>query len=202
MKDSVLTTKGWALLIVAAVLVAAGTINFAQRLTHKPPPTDGIDWVKTDDGIVVRSFEQDSPAGRKGVFGVLPGDRLKGVVVGDSEERDEVTTTYDVQTLPRRGEGRRAHRLPHRAPLEPRRHALLLDLPRQPAGAADADPARPLPQPDRRRLPAGRALRLLQAGRAGALRAPLRDALPRRLRLPLLQALRRSAKTSTSPSSS
>ncbi len=97
MKDSVLTTKGWALLIVAAVLVAAGTINFAQRLTHKAPPTDGIDWVKTDDGIVVRSFEQDSPAGRKGVFGVLPGDRLKGVVVGDSEERDEVTTTSDIQ---------------------------------------------------------------------------------------------------------
>ena len=29
MKSSVLTTKGWALLIVAAVLVAAGTLNFA-----------------------------------------------------------------------------------------------------------------------------------------------------------------------------
>ena len=97
MKDSVLTTKGWALLIVAAVLVAAGTINFAQRLTHKAPPTDGIDWVKTDEGVVARSVKRDSPAGRKGVFGVMPGDRLKGVVVGDSEQRDEVTTTYDVQ---------------------------------------------------------------------------------------------------------
>jgi hypothetical protein len=79
MKDSVLTTKGWALLIVAAVLVAAGTINFAQRLTHTAPPTDGIDWVKTDEGIVARSVAQDSPAGRKGVFGVLPGDRLLAV---------------------------------------------------------------------------------------------------------------------------
>ena len=64
MKDSVLTTKGWALLIVAAVLVAAGTINFAQRLTHTAPPTDGIDWVKSGEGIVARSIKQDSPAGR------------------------------------------------------------------------------------------------------------------------------------------
>ncbi|HEX8688305.1 MAG TPA: hypothetical protein VF654_17455, partial [Pyrinomonadaceae bacterium] len=97
MKDSVLTTKGWALLIVAAVLVAAGTINFAQRLTHTAPPTDGIDWVKTPRGIVADSVKADSPAGRKGVFGVMPGDRLIGVVVGDSERREEVTTTYDVQ---------------------------------------------------------------------------------------------------------
>jgi PAS domain S-box-containing protein len=93
----VLTTKGWALLIVAAVLVAAGTINFAQRLTHTAPPTDGIDWVKTDAGIVASSVKQDSPAGRKGVFGVIPGDQLVGVAVGDSEKREQVTTTYDVQ---------------------------------------------------------------------------------------------------------
>ncbi|HEX8283948.1 MAG TPA: ATP-binding protein [Pyrinomonadaceae bacterium] len=99
MKNSVLTTKGWALLIVAAVLVAAGTINFAQRLTHTGPPTDGIDWVKTPQGITAASVKADSPAGRKGVFGVMPGDRLVGVVVGDREQRDEVTTTFDVQVL-------------------------------------------------------------------------------------------------------
>src|SRR4051794_14639735 len=97
MKDSVLTTKGWALLIVAAVLVAAGTINFAQRLNRTAPPTDGIDWEKTEQGITASSVKADSPAGRKGVFGVMPGDRLIGVVVGDSEERDAVTTTYDLQ---------------------------------------------------------------------------------------------------------
>src|SRR4051794_32678653 len=97
MKDSVLTTKGWALLIVAAVLVAAGTINFAQRLTHTAPPTDGIDWVKVGDHIVANSVTADSPAGRKGVFGVMPGDRLIGVVVGDSDRREQVKTTFDVQ---------------------------------------------------------------------------------------------------------
>ncbi|HEX8291614.1 MAG TPA: GAF domain-containing protein, partial [Pyrinomonadaceae bacterium] len=96
MKDSVLTTKGWALLIVAAVLVAAGTLNFAQRLTHTPPPTDGIDWVKADGGVVARAVRQDSPAGRKGVFGVLPGDRLVGVSL-DEKTDDQVVNSYDVQ---------------------------------------------------------------------------------------------------------
>ena len=96
MKDSVLTTKGWALLIVAAVLVAAGTLNFAQRLTHTAPPTDGIDWVKEGDRIVARSVRQDSPAGRKGVFGVLPGDRLVAVSL-DEKTDEEVVNAYDVQ---------------------------------------------------------------------------------------------------------
>ena len=58
MKDSVLTTKGWALLIVAAVLVAAGTINFAMRLTHTGPPTDGIDWVTQDMVIQILHDEE------------------------------------------------------------------------------------------------------------------------------------------------
>src|SRR5688572_30015169 len=96
MKNSVLTTKGWALLIVAAVLVAAGTINFAQRLTHPAPPTDGIDWVKSDKGVVARSVKEDSPAGRKGVFGVMPGDRLIGISL-DEKRDDEVVNSYDVQ---------------------------------------------------------------------------------------------------------
>ena len=97
MKDSVLTTKGWALLIVAAVLVAAGTINFAQRLTHKAPPTDGVDWVQTPRGLAASSVKADSPAGRKGVFGILPGDLL--VAVSPDEKTDEqVVATYDVQS--------------------------------------------------------------------------------------------------------
>src|SRR5256885_13671528 len=78
MKGSVLTTKGWALLIVAAVLIAAGTLNFAQRLTHNAPPTDGVEWAQTPRGVVAVRVEPDSAAGRKGVFGIMPGDRLAG----------------------------------------------------------------------------------------------------------------------------
>ncbi len=96
MKSSVLTTKGWALLIVAAVLVAAGTLNFAQRLTHKSPPTDGVEWAQTPQGVVAVRVDPDSAAGRKGVFGIMPGDRLIGIKF-DESRGDEVTTASDVQ---------------------------------------------------------------------------------------------------------
>ncbi|HEX8338673.1 MAG TPA: ATP-binding protein, partial [Pyrinomonadaceae bacterium] len=59
-------------------------------------PTDGIDWVKTDGGVVVRSVSQDSPAGRKGVFGVMPGDRLVGVSL-DEKTDDQIVNSFDVQ---------------------------------------------------------------------------------------------------------
>src|ERR1044071_9405735 len=96
MKSSVLTTKGWALLIVAAVLVAAGTLNFAQRLTHVPPPTDGVEWVDTAQGVVALSVQPDSAAGRKGVFGIMPGDKLFGIKF-DEGRGDGVGRASDVQ---------------------------------------------------------------------------------------------------------
>ena len=96
MKGSVLTTKGWALLIMAAVLVAAGTLNFAQRLTHTPPATDGVEWAQTPQGVVAVRVAPDSAAGRKGVFGIMPGDRLVGIKF-DEGRGDEVTSASDVQ---------------------------------------------------------------------------------------------------------
>jgi PAS domain S-box-containing protein len=96
MKSSVLTTKGWALLIVAAVLVAAGTLNFAQRLTHTPPPTDGVDWVQTAQGVVAGDVDLNSAAGRKGVFGIMPGDRLVAVSL-DEQKDEEIASASDVQ---------------------------------------------------------------------------------------------------------
>ena len=95
MKNSVLTTRGWALLIVAAVLVAAGTLNFAQRLTHTPPPTDGVEWVDTPQGVVAASVNPNSAAGRKGVFGIMPGDRL--IAIGEQQKPDAVVSAADVQ---------------------------------------------------------------------------------------------------------
>src|ERR1044071_7288038 len=98
MKSSVLTTKGWALLIVAAVLVAAGTLNFAQRLTHTPPPTDGVEWVDTPQGVVAASVQPDSAAGRKYILGILPGDRLIGIKF-DEGRGDQVVAASDVQVF-------------------------------------------------------------------------------------------------------
>ena len=42
MKGSVLTGKTWLLLIVAALLITAGVLNFSQRLSHRPPPWEGL----------------------------------------------------------------------------------------------------------------------------------------------------------------
>jgi two-component system NtrC family sensor kinase len=98
MKNSVLTMRSWVLLIAAAVLVAAGTLNFAQRLTHPAPPTDGVDWVEMPDGrIVAESVDPNSAAGRKGVFGVMPGDRLVAVSLDDEDEGSQVERVSDVQ---------------------------------------------------------------------------------------------------------
>jgi hypothetical protein len=91
----VLTTKGWALLFVAAVLVAAGTLNFAQRLTHTPPPTDGVEWVDSSDGVVAASVQPNSAAGRQGVFGIMPGDRIIGI--GEQVKQDPAISASDIQ---------------------------------------------------------------------------------------------------------
>ncbi|HYP52406.1 MAG TPA: ATP-binding protein [Pyrinomonadaceae bacterium] len=96
MKGSVLTTRSWVLLVAAALLVAAGTLNFAQRLTHQPPPTDGVHWEQTDAGLVARSVDPRSSAGRRGFLGVLPGDRLVGLSF-DEEHYEQVVTVSDVQ---------------------------------------------------------------------------------------------------------
>ncbi|HEU4597817.1 MAG TPA: PAS domain S-box protein, partial [Pyrinomonadaceae bacterium] len=98
MKSSGLTTRAWTLLIAAGLLVAAGTLNFAQRLTHTPPPTDGVYWVQTPRGIIADSIDPDSAAGRKGVFGIMPGDRLIAISL-DERTNDEVVSTPDVQVF-------------------------------------------------------------------------------------------------------
>src|SRR3979490_991694 len=73
MKGSVLTGKTWLLLIVAALLIAAGALNFSQRLSHQPPPWDGVTWVDTAQGVVAKTVEPGSAAARAQV---IPGDQL------------------------------------------------------------------------------------------------------------------------------
>ena len=96
MKRSGLTTRTWVLLIATALLVAAGALNFAQRLTRTPPPTDGVEWAQTPEGIVARSVAPDSPASRPGIFGILPGDRLVAVIP-DEERREAIDDSAKVQ---------------------------------------------------------------------------------------------------------
>jgi PAS domain S-box-containing protein len=76
MKGSVLTGKTWLLLIIAALLIAAGVLNFSQRLSHQAPPWDGVTWVDTAQGVIAKAVEPGSAAARAQVN---PGDHLIAV---------------------------------------------------------------------------------------------------------------------------
>ena len=92
---SVLTTRAWVLLIAASLLVAAGTLNFAQRLTRTPPPTDGVAWEQTDKGIYARAVAPNSAASRAGILGIVAGDRLIAMS-NDEEHNDPIVATEDI----------------------------------------------------------------------------------------------------------
>ncbi len=91
-----LTTRAWVLLIAASLLVAAGALNFAERLTRTPPPTDGVVWEQSTDGIVARTVAPHSAASRAGILGILPGDRLIAIST-DEEHNEAILASSDVQ---------------------------------------------------------------------------------------------------------
>ena len=73
MKGSVLTGRTWLLLITAALLITAGGVNLWQRLRFQPPPTDGVTWIDTAQGVVAKAVEPGSAASRARM---IPGDLL------------------------------------------------------------------------------------------------------------------------------
>ncbi len=84
MKGSVLTGKTWWLLVAAALLIAAGALNFYQRLRHQPPPWDGVTWVDTSQGVIAKAVEAGSAAARARL---IPGDHL--IAISPSGRRCE-----------------------------------------------------------------------------------------------------------------
>jgi two-component system NtrC family sensor kinase len=88
MKGSVLTGKTWLLLIMAALLIAAGALNFSQRLSHQAPPWDGVTWVDTSQGVVAKAVESGSAAARAQVN---PGDRLLAITM-TGQRCEEITS--------------------------------------------------------------------------------------------------------------
>ncbi len=93
MKGSVLTTRTWFLLIGAVLLISAGVLNFGQRARHQTPPTDGVTWVDTNQGIIAQSIEPNSAADRAWL---LPGDRLIGISFDGRTKPDEIVRARDV----------------------------------------------------------------------------------------------------------
>ena len=92
-KGSVLTTKTWVLLIAAALLVSAGTLNFIKRVRSQPPPTDGVLWVQDGDRVVAQAVKSDSAGARAGI---LPGDHLIAISENQGQD-DQIASASDVQ---------------------------------------------------------------------------------------------------------
>src|SRR5229473_7917661 len=100
MKGSVLTGRTWLLLIVAALLITAGGLNFSQRVRFQinpsrfqAPPTDGVAWVDTVQGVVVKTVQPGSAAARARI---IPGDRLLAVSMTGRKSEEH---TSELQSL-------------------------------------------------------------------------------------------------------
>ncbi len=83
------------LLIAAALLIAAGALNLAQRLRSQPPPWDGVTWVDTKQGITAVAVEPNSSGSRARL---TPGDRLIAISK-DDRKYDVIDEAKDVQIL-------------------------------------------------------------------------------------------------------
>ncbi|MBA2339822.1 MAG: hypothetical protein H0V88_05470, partial [Pyrinomonadaceae bacterium] len=88
-----LTTQTWVLLIAAALLAACGALNVNHRLRHLPPPTDGVDWAMTKDGVVAKAVDQAHAGARAGI---LPGDHLVAISL-EGEHYEQLEAAEDVQ---------------------------------------------------------------------------------------------------------
>ena len=93
MKRSVLTTGTWLVLIGAALLVAAGALNFVQRARRETPPWDGVRWSETKQGIIAEAVDANSSGARARL---LPGDHLIAISIA-GDKYDEVGHAKDVQ---------------------------------------------------------------------------------------------------------
>jgi two-component system, NtrC family, sensor kinase len=93
MKGSVLTTGTWLLLLAAALLIAAGVVNFEQRWKHKPLPTDGVAWVQGKTGIIAERVDPGSSGAHAGIFA---GDRLIAVSE-DDKQYNEIGRDSDIE---------------------------------------------------------------------------------------------------------
>ena len=81
------------MLIGAALLVAAGALNFAQRARRETPPWDGVRWSETKLGIFAEAVEPNSSGARSRL---LPGDRLIAISIS-GDKYDEIGHAKDVQ---------------------------------------------------------------------------------------------------------
>ena len=94
MKGPVLTWRTWVLLLAAALLIAAGALNLRQRWQQNAPPSDGVQWTQTKNGIRAHSVAPDSPAA---LGGLARGDLLFAISPDGGKSFQQVTVAADIQ---------------------------------------------------------------------------------------------------------
>ncbi len=125
MKRSVFTTQTWILLIGAGLLVAAGVLNFGQRMRHEMPAWDGVTWVDTKDGVIAESVAPNTSGARAWL---LPGDHLVGINV-DGGKGEEIVRARDVpKYLDEAGVGGQIHYSIERPSYPPESRYYVADL--------------------------------------------------------------------------
>lgn len=93
MKGKVLTSWSLIWLLATVLFVAGGVLNLSQRAFHNLPPTDGVEWTQTPDGIFAEKVASGLAASRAGI---AAGDRLIGIGL-EGDKLEENVAASDIQ---------------------------------------------------------------------------------------------------------
>ncbi|HVF48375.1 MAG TPA: ATP-binding protein [Pyrinomonadaceae bacterium] len=93
MKEKMFTSWSLVWLLACVLLAAAGALNLSQRAFQNLPPTDGVRWTQTAEGIFADKVTPGLAGSRAGIS---VGDRLIGIGF-ESEKTEEITSAADVQ---------------------------------------------------------------------------------------------------------
>lgn len=93
MKEKMLTSWSLIWLLASVLFVTAAALNLSQRAFQNLPPTDGVLWSQSSDGIYADKVQQGLAGSRAGIS---VGDKLIGIGL-DEDRIDEVTSVADVQ---------------------------------------------------------------------------------------------------------
>ena len=92
MKEKMLTSWSLIWLLASVLFVTAGALSLSQRAFQNLPPTDGILWSQTSDGVYA---ERVTPGFAGSRAGIPAGAKLIGIGL-DSENLEEITSVADV----------------------------------------------------------------------------------------------------------
>src|SRR5215216_866812 len=97
MRELMTRTKLITVLAITAVLVVIGVLNLRDRLSPTPIPSDGVQWVDTENGVQAKSVSPESPL----ALWIKRGDYLRAVYLVGKHESIDGAKTLDYQPVDR-----------------------------------------------------------------------------------------------------